>query len=209
MKLKKRETDYFELLVLFDQAKAPEERKRFFEKLCGFKGSKVKLMAEQQLLLFEKWYNLALREALSFLPFNGDFEELAAVVVPPITPEQARESVDSLERLGLIRKNDQGFYERVERVLSTGYETNSQAVRNFLLSTLELAKEAIDRFPREERSVSTLTLSLSRNGQSVIDEELKVFRRRLLEIAKIDQNIDRVVQFNFQMFPLARARANP
>jgi uncharacterized protein (TIGR02147 family) len=128
--------------------------------------------------------------------------------MPPITPEEAQESVESLERLGLIRKNEQGFYERVERVLSTGYEANSQAVRNFLMSTLDLAKEALDRFPREERSVSTLTLSLSKNGQNVIDEELKVFRRRLLEIAKVDQNVDRVVQFNFQMFPLAKARAN-
>jgi len=70
---------------------------------------------------------------------------------------------------------------------------------------MDLAKEAVDRFPRDTRSISTLTLSLSAEVYAAIDAKLALFRREVLDMVKNDTNgVDRVYQFNFQVFPLTQ-----
>lgn len=204
MKLKKREADYFDLLVRFDQAKANEEKRLYLERLSAFSESKVKLLTEQQHRFFEKWYYMAVREILSFYPFKGEYAALAAKVEPPIREAEAREAIEVLEALALIRRNPAGTYERIDPVLSTGYDAASASLRKFQADTMDLAKEAMVRLPRDKRSISTLTLSLSDEAYKSIEEELKAFRRKLLAIAKNEERVDRVIQFNFQIFPLSK-----
>lgn len=204
MKLKKRESDYFDLLVRFDQAKVNDEKLRYLEGLSAFAESKVKLLTEQQHRFFDKWYYIAIREILAFHPFDGDFAALAAKVEPAIREAEAREAIEVLEVLGFIRKGPGGRYERVDPVMSTGYDVASPSLRAFQRVTLDLAKEAMERLPKEKRSISTLTLSLSEDAYRTIEEELKAFRRRLLAIAKNEDRVDRVVQFNFQIYPLSK-----
>lgn len=204
MKLKKREAEYFDLLVRFDQAKADGEKRQYLERLSAFAESKVKLLTEQQHRFFEKWYYIAIREILAFHPFNGDYASLAAKVEPSIRETEAREAVEVLALLGLIRKGEGGRFERVDPVISTGYDAASPFLRQYQKATLDLAKDAMDRLPREKRSISTLTLSLSEEAFKSIEEELKAFRRKLLAIAKNEEHVDRVVQFNFQIFPLSK-----
>lgn len=204
MKLKKREADYFDLLVRFDQAKANDEKRQYLERLSSFAESKVKLLTEQQHRFFEKWYYIAVREILSFYPFDGNYAALAAKVEPSIKENEAREAIEMLESLGLIRKGERGHYERVDPVMSTGYDAMTLSLRQFQRATMDLAKDAMERLPKEKRSISTLTLSLSEEAYKSIDEELKAFRRKLLAIAKNEDHVDRVVQFNFQIFPLSK-----
>ena len=79
------------------------------------------------------------------------------------------------------------------------------AINNFQLATLDLAKESIDRFTKEERDISTLTLSFSKEIYETIHERLKGFRREILELVKNDPGrVDKVYQVNFQIFPLSR-----
>lgn len=203
MKLKKREADYFDLLVRFDQAKANEEKRLYLERLSAFAESKVKLLTDQQHKFFDKWYYTAVREILAFFPFEGDYAALAAKVQPGIKESEAKEAIEVLENLELIRKLPNGRYERVDPVMSTGYEAASPSLRKFQETTLDLAKVAMD-LPRDKRSISTLTLSISEDAYKTIDEELKAFRRKLLAIAKNEEHVDRVVQFNFQIYPLSK-----
>jgi uncharacterized protein (TIGR02147 family) len=79
------------------------------------------------------------------------------------------------------------------------------AINNFQLATLDLAKGSVDRFSKEERDISTLTLSFSEDLYKTIHERLKSFRREILESVKNDGGqVDRVYQVNFQIFPLSR-----
>lgn len=208
LKLKRKEVDFFEALVLFNQAKGHEEKKQGFERLMAFRSSRVRIVGADQYEFYEKWYYTAIREALYFRPFQGNYEELAKLLSPPIKPAEARQAVALLLKLGMIKKNSQGRFVRSDAVSnSTGYEANAVAIQNFQLQTLALAGEAIDRFPREARSLSTLTFSLSPKGYQAIEEELKGFRRKLLQIAEGDQKEDAVYQVNFQVFPLTKPGA--
>jgi uncharacterized protein (TIGR02147 family) len=76
-------------------------------------------------------------------------------------------------------------------------------VNGFTLSMIDLAKEAMDRFPRHERVFSCVTVGTDKAGYEEILAELREFRRRVAEIAQ-RRGADRVIQVNFQAFPVSR-----
>jgi uncharacterized protein (TIGR02147 family) len=203
-KLKRAETEYFELLVLFDQAKNHEQKKYYFEKILSSKRSKLKVTDKQHYEFYSKWYYTAVREVLDVYHFTGDYAELAKKISPSITPAEAKKAVDLLLAMGFIKKGSDKVFMQTDDFISTGYEAQSLAITNFLVSMTERAREAIDRFPREERSMSTITFSVSDQGYKTISERLAIFRREVLEIAKADKNRDRIYHMNFHLFPLSK-----
>lgn len=202
-----RETEYFEALVQFDQAKQHDQKKFHYEKILAMRKSKVGRLAADQYEYFDKWYYVAIRELLNFHPFKGDYADLARRVRPYIKPSEAKSAVELLVRLGLVRRTENGTYELTEKTVTSYPDVPLVAVHNFQHATMDLAKESIDRFSRNKRSVSTLTLSLSRETFQQIDEKLASFRREVMELVKNDPNtVDRVYQFNFQIYPLTDIR---
>jgi uncharacterized protein (TIGR02147 family) len=202
-KLNKRETGYFEALVLYNQAGQHQRKRYYFEKLLSMKKSKIGEIAADQYEYFNKWYYVAIRELLNYYPFRGDFHTLAKQLNPPVSPAEAKKAVELLLRLELIRKTDDGAFELTEKTISTGSSIPLVAIHNFAAAMLDLAKESIDRVPRDKRSISTLTLSLSKEMFDIVNEKFAEFRREVLQTIKHDPDrVDRVYQFNFQIFPL-------
>jgi uncharacterized protein (TIGR02147 family) len=204
LNLKIKETEYFEALVLFNQAKSFSEKKRHLERILSFKRADVAVLGSHQYELFDKWYYLAVREILAFYPYNGDSEALAKLTVPAILPKQAKKAIYVLEKAGLIRKNASGIYERVEPVWTTGPEVQSVALINLHRAMADLGKDSFDRFGRDKRSMSTLTLSVSEREYKIIDEELETVRQKFLALARSCEKPDRVYQCNFNVFPLSK-----
>jgi uncharacterized protein (TIGR02147 family) len=203
--LSKAETEYFELLVNFDQAKTHEQKKYYFEKMLTSKKSKIKQIEKQYYEFYSKWYYTAVREVLDIYKFDGsDYTALGRQVSPPINGAEAKKAVDLLIALGFVKKNAKGYFQQVDEFITTGYDAQSLAITNFLMSTIDLGRQAIDRYPRDKRSISALSFSVSEEGFKSIDERLKTFRREILEIAKADKNRDRIYHVNFQIFPLSK-----
>src|SRR4051812_25863812 len=103
-RLGRKEREYFETLVLFNKATGASEKKEYLDRLLALRGSRVKKVEAHQWEYFEKWHHTAVRELIALRPFRGDFRALAGMVNPPITVQEARKSIELLERLGLIRK---------------------------------------------------------------------------------------------------------
>jgi uncharacterized protein (TIGR02147 family) len=202
-KLTKAQTDYFELLVLFAQATSNSEKRHYFEKIVTVRKSKVKTLDPVQFELFDKWYYVAVREILDVYLFSDDYKDLAKKVYPPIKPSEAKEAVETLEKLGLIRRDPNGYYKRLDTIVSSGDEWESLVIQKYQSETIELAREALYAVPKTNRDISTLTLSISESGLQRLKEKIKEYRRELLEIAKADENADRVYQLNLQLFPLS------
>jgi uncharacterized protein (TIGR02147 family) len=203
LKLSRRQAEYFQLLVLYNQAKTLAEKKHHFERLLAHKGSKVKKIERELYQFFEKWYYVAVREIIDIYPFKDDYRELGLRLEPHITPDEAKAAVVLLEKLGFIMKNRDGIYQKTDPVISTGNDARAVALDNFQIEMLNLARRAVDHFPRETRSFSTLSLSISQKEYAVILDELREFRKRVLEIARTSALPDRIYQFNFQVFPLS------
>ena len=68
------------------------------------------------------------------------------------------------------------------------------------------AAEALDRVPRDEREIASLTLCVSAAQFERLKLELAALRNLLLQRYQADPDAERVVQLNFQLFPLSQKR---
>jgi uncharacterized protein (TIGR02147 family) len=204
MKLKKREAEYFECLVDFNEARKVEEKRIFFERLLALRKPDAHLMQANQFEFYSKWYYAAIREWIGIAPFRGDYAELARSLDPAIRPEQAEKAVRVLEDLNLIVKDPHGRFRQAQSLVTTGPEVESVGVAQYQIACMDLAKDAIDRHAAPARDLSTLTLSLTGEGFASLKEEIVSFRKKLLALERTFPGPDRVYQLNVQFFPLTK-----
>jgi uncharacterized protein (TIGR02147 family) len=203
-RLGRAETRYFEHLVLFDQARSQEERALFLDRIVAWRKGKVPQIEADQVEFCENWWVVVVRELLDLVESDGDPKTLAKMLRPAATAAQVKHALEVLERLSLIAKDTNGIWRKTEAVLSTG-DLADAAIDSFRKDTLRLASEAIDRFPRDERSISTLTVTLSPSTFERLRDRFRHLRREILDMAQEDREADRVIQVNIQAFPLAIA----
>jgi len=203
-RLGRAETRYFEHLVLFDQARSQEERALFLDRIVSWRKGKVPRIEADQVEFCENWWVVVVRELLDLVESDGDPKVLAKMLRPPATITQVKHALEVLARLSLIEKDAKGIWRKTEAVITTG-ELAAAAIDTFRKDTLRLAAEAIDRFPQEDRSISTLTVTLSPATFERLRDRFRHMRREILDMAREDREADRVIQVNIQAFPLAIA----
>jgi uncharacterized protein (TIGR02147 family) len=204
LQLRNSETDYFESMVLFGQSGTLEERTRYFHKMIAFKEVRADMVGVDRLEFYSKWYHGAIRELLFFHPFRGDYAELARRLSPPIRQAEARDSVALLERLGFVEPNGLGGFKAKEATLKKDSSFPSVVMANFLKANMELAIESLDRYSKDERDISALTISLSDEAFARVKEEIRALRMRILALADVDVAPSKVYQCNFQFFPMSQ-----
>jgi uncharacterized protein (TIGR02147 family) len=192
---------YFEALVAFNQAKTHEQKARAWARLSEFnRRSSARLLVRDQHDFYQQWYHHTVRELITIHDIGNDWERLAALVVPAITPRMAKASVALLLRLGLIRKKGRR-YELTDAVVTSGDEVRSVAVTEFHLQNLDIAKKAVTDFPSSERDISCVAAALSPKGFAAAKEEVRRFREKLVAIVEKDAGQDRVFHVNIQLYP--------
>ncbi len=204
--LRRREAEYFQAIVLYAHAKNHEEKKRHFEKMISFKQFRATRVEAERYEFFETWYYTAVLFALDILPFKDDYKTLSKLLTPGISVDEAKKAIEVLHRLGMITRNAQGVWQRVDKFLTTGTDTPTVAVSSFIENTMDLAKQALHQMPRAERNISWATVSVSKEGFEKIQEEIRAMRRQILQIAGEDDAPDRVYHFNINFFPLSKPR---
>lgn len=200
--LNRQEEEFFLHLVAFNQAGTLEEKNFHYAKILSMARVNVDFIAPEKYEYFSKWYFAALRELLYFHPCKGDFKALGRKLNPPIPAEEARKGVELLERLGLVKRDEEGYYRQTAKLLSTPEIGSSLHIDNFQAATLKLALEALDRHPREVRDLSTITVTLSESSLEQVKAALKAVRQCILGLAEKDEKVDQVYQLNIQLFPL-------
>jgi uncharacterized protein (TIGR02147 family) len=199
--LKPNEEAYFESLVFYDQAGSLEEKNHYLEKILSSKGMKMDLLTKEKFEFYGSWFHAVIRELLSFVDFRGDFAALARRLNPAIKKDQASRSVELLLTLGMIRKEAGGRYRPTSTNVIKDARFKSLHLANYLKSFMELGMQALDRFGKENRDVSAMTMSLSPEGFEQVREELKATRQRIVAIAEKDKQPHQVYQLNLQFFP--------
>ncbi|MBN1759333.1 MAG: TIGR02147 family protein [Chitinispirillaceae bacterium] len=208
LKLKYNETEYFNNLVDFNNAKTFREKEFYFKKLKELAPeTDGKLILHNQFEYFSKWYYVVIRELITLKKFSEDFKQLAKAVEPAITTDQAKKAVQTLCELGLIKKTPSGRYCQCDTALTTNSDITPLAVQLFQKECLNLASLSIEQHNRDIRDISTLTVGISAAGFDQIQQEIIWLRKRLVEIVKNDNPADRVYQVNFQLFPVSKVQS--
>jgi uncharacterized protein (TIGR02147 family) len=210
LRLNAKQRHYFELLVHYNQSKKQVEKDHFFRQLDLFRSSKVKQTAVAQYALYSEWYFTVLRELINIIPCKDHSDDtcklLARYLDPRVTVDQVRQALSRLSDLGLLARKSDGTFSVKERFITSGADIPQVVINRVLMQFMELAQFSLDRFKRRERSLSTLTFSVSEKGFEKVQEKLDQYRREILAIVNDDrETIDRVYHLNLHLFPVSRS----
>ncbi|MBU0993033.1 MAG: TIGR02147 family protein [Proteobacteria bacterium] len=201
--LKKKEREFFENLVFMNQAKNHDDKNYYYQKIMAIKGvTSIYHLEKAGYEYFSKWYYPVIREVILFGNGMLTAEDIAKLLNPTITLPQATKALDILIELKLIFRNQNGLWEVTDKAVTTGPEVESLVIANFHREMIAMAKEAIERFPRDKRDISSLTLSINEDSITELKRKIAMFRKELLQFACDEKESNQVVQINFQLFPV-------
>jgi uncharacterized protein (TIGR02147 family) len=206
----KEEADYFENIVAYSLATNDEERDYYYGQALRCKSGAVApayQLRKDQYEFYSKWYHSAIRALINLQPFKDDFRQLCQRLSPPITKKQAQQSVQLLDRLGLIARGDDGIYRMTKTKIKTGDEISPTAKNRFHFQCTELATNSIMNHSPLPRNVTSLTLGISERTYEMICKEEQQFKERISELASSDKKADRVYQYQLLLFPLTHNEA--
>lgn len=207
MHLPPQEADYFRALVHFNQARTSEEKQLQYERLRELGShAKVRIVGEDSYAFYQHWYTPVIRELVCMQPFGDDFASLAKRLRPTISASEAKAAVRTLVQLGFVTAKPDGSYVQKDPLLHTGFEVHSLAVRGFNRQMVQLAGEALDRIPVQERNVTGVTMSVSPRTYGLITEEIRAFQDKILRLVESDPEADRVCQMNIMLFPVSQTK---
>lgn len=201
-RLGKRETEYFLLLVNHNQATAVFEKQHYLNRLLAFRSTRTEVVHRDQDQFYTRWYYSAIRELISLTSIN-DEQDIAALLKPSISRFEAKEALALLCRLNLIKQTSKGIYERTSAAITAGTDIDRALIHGYQIATMQLGQSALHRTSREERDISTLTVSCNANDLQVIRDAIGKMRSEVTEIACASKNANQVFQINVQFFPLS------
>ncbi|MCC6278446.1 MAG: TIGR02147 family protein [Oligoflexia bacterium] len=198
------ETQFFRHLVLFCQATTSGEKQFHAEQLLRSKSYRnIHPLREQQFNYFRHWYFVAIRELVGLKGFQEDPNWIAKRVQPNIAPADAKKALDELIELGLIgRDPSTGKLFQTHQNIATQDEVTSASIAQFHKEMLQKAGESIDRFTRDKREISSVTVGISARTAKTVKEMVQRFRKEVMEVMAQDPSPTVVYQLNFQLFPL-------
>jgi uncharacterized protein (TIGR02147 family) len=203
-RLDQREGDYFCELVAYNQARDTREASRCHERLQRFREYRnIHRLDAAQAAYHSTWYMPVIRELAARKDFQEDPKWLASLLKPRITAGEAQSALATLEELGLLTRDGDGRLRQATALVTTGSGPHPHRIADFHRAMMSLAGQSLDSVPREEREISSLTLCVSREVQAELKERIREFRRELLQLAELEGKPERVVQINFQLFPLS------
>jgi len=204
LRLKGRAATYFRALVRHNQSRTPAEREVTLEALKKLRaGRDAHRLRKDQWEYYDRWWHPVVRELVVYSDWRGEPSRLATMLSPPITIEQARQSIELLERLGLIVKGAEGRWLQTDAVVSA-VDVPGSVLREARTQYLLRAVEASERLPPTERHASWAVLAMGRKTFQEVTRLLDEARQRSLAEAILDPAVEGVYVVSLQAFPVAR-----
>jgi len=201
-----RSAEYFVLLIAYSREKDQQARHEILEKAMSLRDVANRQLGEQELAYFRDWWVVAIRSLLEVVDGRVNPAALGQRLCPQIPKEEVDKALDMLLELGLVRKASSSRLVLADAHLNAGGEEKTQAVRHFQRQILALASESLERFPKDQRDVSTLTLAVDKTAFVEIRGMLREFRQQIQKRVEESPRPDRVMQLSMAFFPLAPAQ---
>ena len=209
LKLNKQEAEFFADLVAFDRAEGFDEKTFHYQRMLrSRRHAEARPIEKRQFEYLEQWYHPVVRELVAHPGFDGTPDWIARRIHPRITSPQADKSLQLLERLGLIRRDEAtGKLIQADIQISTAPEVASLAVANYHRSVLKLAEGSIEAFEGDRRDLRAVTLGIPKDKFPELKRKLEAFWRDLIDMANETGPVEEVYQVNLQAFPLTLPEA--
>ena len=205
LKLTEQEAEYLTLLVTIERCRDDKLREELISELIDIRMSQsAGKLTKPMLHYLSHWYYPVIRE-LIVLYQTIDAKEVSLLCSPAIDAKKCRETIHFLLENDYITDSD-GEFIHTSPILTTGDEVVSNIVNHFHRETLILSADDLTNSPADERDISSLVLSLSKDSFLRIKREIQLFRKRLLNISEEEKGADRVYSIGFQLIPRSNVK---
>lgn len=198
------ESQYFRVLVNYNQATSAHEKEFFFDQLVRLNKTPHQLINKDAYSYYKEWYHSAVRALLDIIDFKDDFKVIAKRIFPQITLKQAKESFSLLKQLGMIAENESGFWKPTDKVISSGNLINDALIEQFQIKCLEHAKNVLAAGSDQAHRNITMTISLSDEAFERVTGKIQQFKSEIRSIVQKDETAaSRVYHINLNIFPMS------
>lgn len=202
LRLNKDEAQFFRILVGFNQSDDPEEKALLFDQLISLNRTPKYIVPPAVYAYYKEWHHAVIRAILSLIDFTDGYHLLAKMVVPSITSNQARKSIQLLEELRFIKKDKDGFWRPSEMVISTGSCLKNDLIRHYQFQCIDIAKTALLKNKKAPQRVMTKMISISQEGYKKIQQKIDKFNSEITSLVHKDEGkADKVYQMILLLFP--------
>ncbi len=201
------ESDYFLDLVRFGNEKNVDVREELLRKLLAVRANNQEFaLQDSSLKFFSKWYYPVLRDLLPLLPPNTPAEKIGRMFTPVLRAPQVESGIRYLMESGFVTLDENGVYRVEQPIVSTPPRVRSTILRKYHLKNLEVNSEVYDLFTSDDRSVTSVTCSLSKESFEKVREEIAKLREKILALSREEKNPDRVCHVGFQLVNRAKVK---
>ena len=199
------ESHYFYDLVNFGNERNVDKRETLLKKLLAARAKRSEFaLQDGALKFFSKWYYPVLRDLLPLLSAGVSAEKIGSMFTPALRAPQVQSGIDYLTSAGFVEMGDDGTYRVTNPIVATPPRVRSTILRKYHLKNLEINAEVYDAFTSDDRSITSVTCSLSKEGFEKVRAEIATLREKILAIAREDKAPDRVCHVGFQLVPRAK-----
>lgn len=215
------ETNFFQLLVAFDNAKNAESKKKALDAITDLSRiHKVRSVAADEYDFFKSWKNALIRELAPAMP-GATPRQMAGATRRHVTTNEVNDILEFLQQTGHLVKDENGNYHQQDRSLkmsgachpelsavrrevegSSAASIRQAIAHDLQIQMAELAVDALRNENAEDRNITGLTIGITRENYERIVAELAECRRRIVAIATETDQTDEVYRLNMQLFPL-------
>ncbi len=207
LKFSDHESDYFEALVHFNQAKKSLEREYYQERMNRLKkrvrgGLSERTLEEYEFESISNW----LHHAIMVLTNVKGFRESPAWIKERLfnlaSDQEIVSVLERLQQLGLLIRNEEGKLVQSQRQVRTKPELRRLSVRIFYEGRLSRAIQSLKLTEPEERELGAYLVGISPKQIPELKKRVREFMKSLNEWALENSSPHQVYALTFCGFPL-------
>jgi uncharacterized protein (TIGR02147 family) len=207
--LNHEEAQFFRVLVQLNQADSDDQRELLFEQLIMLNRTPKAIIDRNAFLFYSSIHHSAIRALLDIDDFRDNYAGLANRVKPPLSPKKVRESIRLMKKLGIIKRDERGFWKPADKAIATEPYLKDEMIKRYQLKCIEMAKNALMKSDNgrsaDLQNVSTNMISLSPQAYKRIETRMQKFKAEVRSIVhKDDKPAEWVYLLNLQLFPVTK-----
>ncbi len=136
-----------------------------------------------------------------YADWKGSYETLAALVYPTITAQEAKEAVEIMLDINIIKRVDNDYFFTEENLNDTGVSAflKKQSRRDIFKRGVDV----LDQLGPKERFTGYSTFSSNRESYDKINELFNEFQEKAIKIV-MDSEKEEVFQMTYGLFPISK-----
>lgn len=147
------------------------------------------------------WYHYAILELISINGFKPDAGWVSHKL--GIGVSEVKIALERLGRLQLLEiKEDGSWVNKSGNNTTVGNEFSALAFRTLQKQVLEMAIQALETIPMEERDQSSMTMAIDTKLLPEAKVMIRKFRRQLCKLLQSNKSPDQVYQLGISLYPL-------